>query len=229
MKTKEIFGSLVAILFLSLTSCSLEEGSGPASFTLKMPENFNKSSKVGALGANSCFAVSITGEGMPEVVTDHCDPNFGLFVGLVGAGQEVTLEVEKGEGRTIDLFYVNSATGCSEMDPKLGLGKVFGSDKVYRIGHLENVDINQADQKVYLPIEYPSVNNSIAAVESTPHSCFKYGAPAVPTNLHVRASQGAGTYSVPSAGTKMKLRITDKKLDLTTSGVDRILPAGVEL
>ena len=167
-------GWKIFLVFLGfgLLGCSSDPGSSSRStLRLKMPSAFEKGSSVGALSQSSCFAISVRGENLPEVAASDCDPSYGEFRGLVKAGETVEMELNQGKDRTIDIFYVSVANGCSEFDPSLGLGATFGSNKVFRVSHHEGIDMSQAEVQVVVEVDFPKVSNSLGQLFSSSNFC----------------------------------------------------------
>jgi len=207
--------------------------SSHVSFTI--PKTFGNN----ALGNAACFAVSITASDITPVEAGSCDEPYGIFGGLVPLGGTIELEAKFGNARTIDIYYVISDTGCTEFDPSQGLGQVFGSNKVWRIGRKENVDFNKPEVTVPIQIEYPANSNSLATIVNAPGNCINtppianlvfpaearvvQGSTAVPESGSPLVQPGFGT---TQNGSQMKVRVYDQNINMQspTNFSGRILP-----
>ncbi|MCB0379337.1 MAG: hypothetical protein KDD33_12660 [Bdellovibrionales bacterium] len=213
-------------LLLFLVGCSVDKNIG-SRIVIKMPENLHKASDVQSMGINSCFAISILGEPETTAATS-CDPQFGLFKGLVKAGEQVEINVSQGSGRTIELYYVASSDGCREFSPSEGLAKTYGSNNVYRIAKKVGLDFNQPEIYVDIVAQIPHRSNSVAVLDapSGGDSC-KIGADPIDylANSQARIVLGAGQGSTPN-GSKMRVRILDQqiKIENPNNWSGRIVP-----
>ena len=122
---------ILSLIFLGCSKGPIDSNS--SRLVLQMPRGLEKAADVGSLSSKACFAVSITADDIDAISPGECDGDYGEFAGLVGSGEKIEMQLARGENRTIDIFYVISENGCSEFDPSKGLGKVFGSNRVYRL------------------------------------------------------------------------------------------------
>lgn len=215
-----IFSILVAAT--AVTNCAKKApDSGTSRVSFQLPANF-MSGKLStkAFSGSACFAVSISGDGLPSASPGDCDSTYGEFGGLAPLGQSIEIETTFGSNRTIDIYYVNSNNGCQAFDPEQGLGQTYGSDKVWLISSISGIDFDRPEVVVEAPIEFPKASNSLATLMQSPTSCLSAPDTINPMNItQARAVQGS-TSLLPNGvgttqnGSRMRVRVYDQKLDM---------------
>lgn len=119
-----------------------------------------------------CFAVSITGTGIPEG-TGNCQPTLGATAGFVEAGQSVEIEVKSGESRKIELYLHLKAAGDTSACP--GIGGSISTPNVltstYLVGTVNNISLVEEEVSVSIPVSFPGESSHIAQTMGLPASC----------------------------------------------------------
>ncbi|MCJ8278286.1 MAG: hypothetical protein HRT44_03800 [Bdellovibrionales bacterium] len=221
------------ILSLIFLGCSQGiENSGSSRLVLQMPEGLEKAAaeSIGVLSANACFAVSIYADDIRPIKPGECDGAYGEFAGLVWSGQQIEMQLGRGNNRTIEIFYIVSENGCAEFDPNEGLGKVFGSNRVYRISSHSGVDFDKTEMTVEVKVQWPSNANKISTLFSTPSSCSIDDAPVMKM-----ARRDAGVVLGAAAGRTsdnnsfMRVRVKDRGLSSLsqTQWGNRLIPVRI--
>lgn len=205
---RSVFYFLFALLIF--VGCSVSDNSGANSkVVFQMPKSFGNGSFTG----NACFAVNITASDITKASPGNCDTQYGVFGGLIQAGEAIELETKFGSSRTIDIYLVISDNPCGPFDPNRGIGKVFGSNNVFRIGHKEGVNFDKPEVTVEMPIELPNQANSFKNILGSPASCEIGGGLNLSSIKQARIV--VGNYrGTTNAGSKVQVRVLDKKIDL---------------
>ncbi len=205
--------ALVSGLFLVLLSmgCSKKAPDGKASRILfQMPQKMGNT----ALSGTSCFAVNIKADDLISSSKTICDPSYGDYAGLAPAGSEIEIETSSGKARVIELFFVQSDSGCkTNFDFSKGLGKTFGTNKVHRIGRIEGIDLAPGDQEVEIEIQWPSENNSLAQIFGFPDTCKKDDRP---RNSQINLVQSSIHGVSPEV--QYHIRVRDQKIKYQNQG-----------
>lgn len=192
-----------------MTSCSKKasDNGGSSLVSFSLPANFGN----GALSGAACFAVSIVADDIDSVSPGSCDSKYGVFGGLAPLGGAIELKAPRGEARTIEIFYVISDNGCSKFDPTRGLGEVYGSNNVYRVSQIQDVDFDKPEVYVEAPIQYPTSANAIKALLTTPASC-DISTPIISIANKKQASPVIGEYrGTTDLGSPVHVRVVDKQ------------------
>lgn len=210
-----IFSSLILI------SCSKESGK-TSTFTLELPKSSSSLQKAGVskMGVD-CYAVNLTGPFIKSMVPSTCDnTEFGQFVGLVAAGQQISLTVEYGNNRTLDIYHIADQTSCNQIRREMGLGRL-GSDKIHRIVHATGINFDTPEKTIEVTAEAMSEANSYEILNSLLPSCRSGGgsAPVYSGNPNLRLVLGA----TRDAATGSQIRIVEKQITIQSSG-PKILP-----
>ena len=209
---------LVCGLFLVLFSlgCSKKAPDEKASRILfQMPQKMGNTSQSGT----SCFAVNIKADDLLSSDKSICDPSYGDYAGLAPAGSEIEIETSSGKGRVIELFFIQSDSGCtSNFDFSKGLGKTFGSNRVHRIGKVEGIDLAPGDQKVEIEIQWSDKDNSLTALYDFPKTCEKNNRP---RNSQVHLVQGSIHGASPEV--QYHIRVRDQKIKRQNNSWDTTL------
>lgn len=119
----------------------------------------------------ACYGVVISGGGLD----DHsatCGPKGSLFLGFVEPGQVITADLEKGKGRTIELFAFLESVGqndpCPQFGPNLSSQQAINT---FKVGKADFVDMTADTTEVTITASFPGTNNHIAQELSLPASC----------------------------------------------------------
>lgn len=222
-----IFSTLSALAFMVTSlGCSQATESSKSTLVLKMPDHLEKSSGVSAFTSKACFAVNISHEKISSQQAGECDPKYGKFAGLIAPGGTLELEMDRGNGYSIDLYYVVSNQGCPKLDSSQGLGKLFGSNNVYRVAHQEALDFNQSQVTVELHLSWPNPSNSLANLHSLPASCKKDSTPISKMALREAGLVMGAGHGLTSGNQFIRVRIKDQNLETQSSGWGtKVLPA----
>lgn len=209
--------ALLATLIVA-TGCSVDGGSSSSSSSLvsfQLPGALGN----GSLSGTTCYAVSITGEGMGSTAASQCDASYGTeksFVGLVPPNSTVELEATQGNARQIDLYLVMLETGsCDAFAPENGLGQTFGSNNIYRVGSATK-DFNGPEVTVEIQLAFPSNTNRLSQIISAPASCTQGDTTMPIAKLPARPVLGAVLTST-SDGSTMRVRVVDQQIELDHS------------
>ncbi len=136
------------------------------------------------------------------------------------------MELERGRGYSIDLYYVVSENGCTKIAATDGLGKTFGSNKVYRVAHQTGLDFNSTQVTVELHIQWPNQSNTLATLHSLPLSCKKGEDPMDKMALREAGLVMGAAHGTTTGNHFMRVRIKDQSLDPEIENWSgRILPA----
>ncbi len=161
--------SLVLGLSLLWIACDRPAGGDRANVTIQTPTRANLASKIEAfatLPSNKriCFAVNVTGSGISSSSVD-CGPTQGIVSGFVADGEAITLSLEKGSGRTFELFTYLAEPGatCPEWNSGFNSAKD-NFKKTFSSGKTSNVTIQDLEQDVVINLDFPGETSSVAAV-----------------------------------------------------------------
>lgn len=152
-----------AALILLLASCNRELNKDRSLVQIEIPQTFQKSEF--NTSAIRCFAVNVTGTGI-AAEKNACSPAVGAKAGFTSGGT-VELEVERGEGRRIELYMmeVSDDGTCPVWDAAFQAnGKVqFG--RVYRVAD-KTVSVNQEVVAVELTVQIPASTQTLLAEQT---------------------------------------------------------------
>jgi hypothetical protein len=176
---------------LSNVSCT-RLGSTSSTVKIQVPNRETLTKKNTTMTANFpsdkklCFGVNIVGPGI-ESKTKECAPQLGIFKGFVTHedGNEITLEVSRGSGRKIEMYFYSQDLGLA--CPDAG-GSELDSKLLYAIGRVENVDMSESEVKVEIPISFPGVTQNILATLNLPATCRSSTSNEQPSGNQIRIS-----------------------------------------
>lgn len=168
-----------------------------------------------SLSGTACFAINISGSGLPSQPANTCDPAYGQMTKLIAPGQSVEIETEQGSNRKLEMLYVISDIPCEQYDGSQPLGERFGSNRVFRLGYKEGLNFDKDEVVVNLEIEYPAPSNSFKNLYSFSASCDKAG-----DSINIMARKQArvvlgASRGMTSGGQLMHVRVLDQKIDIT--------------
>ena len=176
MNLKYSFLLKYALVSLALGACGSGGSNSSSEVKFKLPETFSHNSKasvssLNTSGAVTCFAVNIIGDGIDATAKKGCEPSYGEFVGMIKGGEEITLNVQRGDSRTLELFYFAGSNGsCPTISKTNGLGQ-FGTNRVHRLARVEGIEMNSAQVDVQLPIQFPIYGNTLDVIGGYSSSC----------------------------------------------------------
>jgi hypothetical protein len=120
------------------------------------------------VGKKICYGVNVVGDGIPSK-SDACSPVLGAHVGFLEEGQTVVLEVNKGKGRTVEVYaYVDVA---GSVCPSLAGDANVNRQKVFLVATEKNVN-TETDVTLRMTAVYPGDGDHIASTLSMPSSCL---------------------------------------------------------
>jgi hypothetical protein len=175
---------LVLILILgsfASLGCSREKKSSSSTITIRVPQSANSHNKTGGVGAMSslptdrkvCYGVVVNGPGMNQPRGNQCTPAASVRAGFVEAGSTVEVMVDKGVGRTVELYaYLLSAGDTTGPCP--GFGDSMPPTKVastYLIGTAPNVDTMGDETRVDIEVSFPGLTNNYAVERGLASVC----------------------------------------------------------
>ncbi len=113
-----------------------------------------------------CFAVSITGPGI-STNTRTCGPQTGVLGGFTPSGGTISLEVPKGENRSVSVFMYLAPAGTTTCPSwNTDFESNYGSNfkKTYKLKELNGLSFTRDDESVLLEVGAPaSLDNNILA------------------------------------------------------------------
>lgn len=177
-----IVSSIRGILFLAfltfLASCSPNSSSEPKlTITFPKASSMKAASKPATSIKNfnwdlACYIVNVTGPGINELNKNSCEIPMGRFKGSALPGGSITLDVDRGANRKIEVFaFMRSAAS----EPCPGLSGGFGSLnrlRVSLVGVKENISIQNDNETVAIDLAYPSVADVLATKYNLPSACL---------------------------------------------------------
>lgn len=225
------------VLTLSSIFVSCSDGSkgGESALRFHLPKSFGpqqKASQIDPLiesNVGTCFAINISGAGITEQEASGCEPSYSQLSGFYKGGEEISISVPRGTNRTIELYYTPATGGECPSSPleqqgseKLG---ALGSNRVHRLGRVENIDMSQSEVTVSLPIQRPTLNNTLAALDQLPKSCeINRGAPG-DVSRRARMTSGSHRGLTTDGSYIMSVRVKGSPLILESSTENlKILP-----
>ena len=119
--------------------------------------------------ARACFAVSVTGAGIPFTVSSAtCDVPVGVFQGFVPPGGSVSMEIPNGTARRLEVIAYARATSGEACPTGTSL-KGLNVTRLARVGVIDSFDALEPDVVVEVQLKVPSQN--LAEQNNLPQSC----------------------------------------------------------
>jgi hypothetical protein len=119
--------------------------------------------------ARVCFAVSVTGAGIPLAVSNAaCDVPVGVFQGFVAPGGSVSMEIPSGTARRLEVIaFARSSTSepCPTGPSLQGLNVM----RLAQVGVIDSFDAVEPNVVVEVQMKVPSQN--LAEQNNLPLSC----------------------------------------------------------
>jgi hypothetical protein len=195
--------------------CSRPVSHDSTKITIQAPAAFGKVGAMASMPANRkvCYGVNVAGPGIDsDFATVRCaqggiktNLRTGIIAGFVEPGQEISISVQSGSNRKIELFAYLLATGdagpCPAFDKVLSPATLLNT---YKVGSAENILIQGAQQAVEIVAVYPGDANTLAADLNIPATCSIAGAP---NTGHGGFHVSSGMQQATGTGLKLKARI----------------------
>ncbi len=184
---------LTFFLLLSAVACSKNQ-SGHARLSIQLPkaQSSSSSQKMTSLsappaGQKLCYAVNVTGSGITNV-TAACQPSMGMLGGFTDAGGTISMDIQKGTGRHLELYLYLFPAGDNGACPTLTATGFAALDKrrVYLVGSVASFGVTQDDQSVDVPASFPGQDKNYIVQTGMPVTCIgsadtqdSYNSPAI--------------------------------------------------
>lgn len=164
---------LLTVLFI--VGCTRPEGELSSKVTLNFPKGlgsgklFSESlSNPIPVGKKACFAVHVTGPGIPSERANACSPQVSIVGGFVEGGASISLDVPRGTDRSFDVYIY--LAGTSEACPEFNLS--FTEDlaklnKIYMAGSKAGVPIQEDNEKVELSYDFPGESSPLPVTHAS--------------------------------------------------------------
>lgn len=188
------------IALLCLTACDRKMAKNPAStIRLQTPDGMNKAG-VGAFaalpaGRKACYAVSITGSGIPYNPPQTCSPATGLISGFKEAGQAIEVTLPPGSGNIkLDLYLFLQLNGQNNPCPQMGAS--FSADQLvqtYLVGSVPNIMLTGDVTPVNVIMNFPGESQFLAQQMSLPSACTASINPPGTPGFRMLAGSGLAT------------------------------------
>lgn len=182
--------------------CQRDMSGGRSTLSIQVPaaaNTLNKSGGVGAMatmpaGRKACYGVVVSGGGL----NDHsatCGPKGSVFAGFVEPGGTVSVSLDKGKGRTVELFAFLENAGqdvpCPQLGPNLPAAQILNT---FKVGSVSNVDMTAEVTEITITASFPGLSNTIAQELALPTSCSSSStAGAGPPGFSISSGRSAAT------------------------------------
>lgn len=204
------------LILLMISGCARKKAEQDSRVSIRTPSTplLGKSSSLAASDKSvvgtrkECYAVSVTGPGIAgtaghTAAAPTCSPETGLIAGFVGNGQELSLEIPRGDKRKFELYLFLQKEG--EDNPCPTMGATIPKSllmQTYLIGTTEDVSLLSADSVVDIRMNFPGYPNNLAKQMELPYSCLPQNAESGHLNFQISSSRGYSS----GAGLQMKAR-----------------------
>ena len=175
----------LTISLLFLVACS-RNSDGPSRIQVKIPKGKNSSQKSLGKGVSAqnlfdslpanrlqCFAVNVTGTGLPTV-NRSCSPVEGVLSPFVKAGETITLDVDSGTNRRIEVFMFLAPEGfttCPEWDDTFRALNGINFKSTFSVGAVADIDTQPGDNPVDIVVNFPGLTQHFHAASGVDAVC----------------------------------------------------------
>lgn len=142
----------------------------------------------------ACYGVVISNGDLANT-NGQCSPKGSIFIGFVEPGSIIEREVDKGKGRTVELFAFLQNVGQNDPCPQMGANLPPAQvNNTYRLGSVENVDMTADVTDITITASFPGVANTIAQELALPAACTSSGTVAAsPANFGISSGRSVAT------------------------------------
>ncbi len=181
--------------------CQRQISGSRSSISIQVPKAANTLNKAGGVGAMSampsdrkaCYGVVVSGGGL-EDHSATCGPKGSLFLGFVEPGQVITADIDKGKGRTVELFAYLESVGQNDPCPQFGANlSAQQAINTFRVGTASNIDMTAETTEVTITASFPGTSNHIAQELSLPASCSGVTAGGNPPGFSISSGRSSAT------------------------------------
>lgn len=175
--------------------------------TIQAPAAHGKVGALAALPANrkACYGVNLIEPEVTGTPATQCNPRMGIVAGFKESGEQISVSVNKGSGRTLELYLFLEDTGAN--DPCPPMGQVLTPAQLlntYLIGTVSNLTIEGTEQIVEITAVFPGVANYLAQTMAMPATCTVAANPIGP---NPKFSVSSGMQMAVGTGVKLKARL----------------------
>lgn len=190
-----IRGIWLIILMCTLASCSARKLTGSSRVVMTAPRKMTMSLPS---GRQACYGVSVRGPGIVARSANSCSPPTGVVTGFVKSGEQLELDIPKGEGRIFDILLFLMPYGDTGPCPTFN-GALANSQlsATYLVG-TTSVDLVQDSTDVVIQTAFPGLARNIAYQTDMSATCKAYARPDMPPTPY--AISAGGTQRLTGTG-----------------------------
>lgn len=171
------FAALSVLLTLG---CQRAQDTDLSKVALQIPSEsaFKASAMAGSLSKTSslsepldvsklCFAVQVSASDIPYAAKDSCDFRKGIVVGSVAAGENLVIDVPRGNDRLFEVFGYLRKSNTEPCGPVPDVIPASDLQRIYLLGQSATVNVTQPEMVVEIAVKIPTSDQNIAATSAS--------------------------------------------------------------